>query len=117
MGRFLFFFVEANQADTMATAEDVLNLDSKSLEYDSRFPNQNQMKNCWMNYVYYHACSFQNPDDKEKCERLRFSYYSLCPRLYVKKWDDQRRAGVLAGLPVSMQGKNAPDASEDDDDE
>ena len=34
-----------------ATAADV-----KTSKFDARFPNTNQTKNCWQNYVDFHKC-------------------------------------------------------------
>ena len=34
-----------------ATAADV-----KTAKFDARFPNTNQTKNCWQNYVDFHKC-------------------------------------------------------------
>lgn len=28
----------------------------KTAPFDSRFPNQNQTKNCWQNYLDFHRC-------------------------------------------------------------
>lgn len=32
-------------------AEDV-----KTVQFDARFPNVNQTRNCWQNYVDFHKC-------------------------------------------------------------
>jgi hypothetical protein len=34
-----------------ATAADI-----KTAKFDARFPNTNQTKNCWQNYVDFHKC-------------------------------------------------------------
>ena len=30
--------------------------DLKTVKFDARFPNTNQTKNCWQNYVDFHKC-------------------------------------------------------------
>lgn len=30
--------------------------DLKTVRFDARFPNANQTKNCWQNYVDFHKC-------------------------------------------------------------
>uniref|UniRef100_A0A3Q3IT83 Cytochrome c oxidase subunit 6B1 n=1 Tax=Monopterus albus TaxID=43700 RepID=A0A3Q3IT83_MONAL len=54
--------------------------------FDTRFPNQNQTKNCWVNYVDYHRC--QNAltakgADTTPCEWYRRVYTSLCPMAWI----------------------------------
>ncbi|KAI4817319.1 hypothetical protein E4T44_10523, partial [Aureobasidium sp. EXF-8845] len=31
--------------------------------FDARFPNQNQTKHCWQNYVDYHKCILAKGED------------------------------------------------------
>ena len=51
--------------------------------FDSRFPNQNQTKNCWQNYVDYHRCTRIKGEDYEPCEYFKRVYKSLCPSAWV----------------------------------
>ena len=37
-------------------AELVENPLKQTIPYDPRFPNQNQTRNCWQNYVDFHRC-------------------------------------------------------------
>lgn len=30
--------------------------DLKTVPFDARFPNQNQTRNCWQNYIDFHKC-------------------------------------------------------------
>merc|ERR1712183_135602 len=49
--------------------------------FDARFPNQNQTKHCWQNYVDYH--------------QFILAYRSLCPSSWCERWDDQRENGTF----------------------
>lgn len=48
--------------------------------FDARFPNVNQTKNCWQNYVDYHACVNAGG---ESCEYYKKVFTSLCPTEWV----------------------------------
>jgi cytochrome c oxidase subunit 6b len=43
-------------------------VDVKTVPFDARFPNTNQTKNCWQNYVDFNKC-------------IRIKVRSLTPRL------------------------------------
>lgn len=54
----------------------------KTAPFDSRFPNQNQTKNCWQNYLDFHRCEkamTAKGGDVSVCEWYRRVYKSLCP--------------------------------------
>merc|ERR1711994_1109239 len=61
--------------------------------YDSRFPNTNQARNCWQNYVDYHRCINKKGEDFEPCQFFFKNFNTLCPFEWVEKWDDQRDNG------------------------
>ena len=79
--------------------------------FDARFPNQNQTKHCWQNYVDYHKCVNLKGEDfkpcRQVCERARttkqmadriqffLAFRSLCPSGWVSRWDDQRENGIF----------------------
>lgn len=49
-----------------------LNTDSSLfLGTDARFPNQNQTKHCWQNYVDYHKCINAKGEDFAPCRQVR----------------------------------------------
>ena len=75
--------------------------------FDARFPNQNQTKHCWQNYVDYHKCILAKGEDFAPCRQVRknmkwwysevlnglqffLAYKSLCPSAWCERWDDQR---------------------------
>ncbi|KAK3073065.1 Cytochrome c oxidase subunit 6B [Teratosphaeriaceae sp. CCFEE 6253] len=40
--------------------------------FDARFPNQNQTKHCWQNYVDYHKCILAKGEDFKPCRQVRY---------------------------------------------
>ncbi|CCE31178.1 Cytochrome c oxidase subunit 6B [Claviceps purpurea] len=60
---------------------------------DARFPNTNQTKHCWQNYVDYHKCINAKGEDFAPCLQFYHAYRSLCPSSWHTRWDDQREAG------------------------
>lgn len=38
--------------------------------FDARFPNQNQTKHCWQNYVDYHKCITAKGEDFKPCRQV-----------------------------------------------
>uniref|UniRef100_A0A8B9YM53 Cytochrome c oxidase subunit 6B1 n=1 Tax=Bos mutus grunniens TaxID=30521 RepID=A0A8B9YM53_BOSMU len=68
--------------------------------FDSRFPNQNQTRNCWQNYLDFHRCEkamTAKGGDVSVCEWYRRVYKSLCPISWVSTWDDRRAEGTFPG--------------------
>uniref|UniRef100_A0A2K6BGE7 Cytochrome c oxidase subunit 6B1 n=1 Tax=Macaca nemestrina TaxID=9545 RepID=A0A2K6BGE7_MACNE len=55
----------------------------KTAPFDSRFPNQNQTRNCWQNYLDFHRC--------QKAMTAKGGN-SLCPT----SWE-QRAGGTFPG--------------------
>ncbi|KAF8791927.1 cytochrome c oxidase subunit 6B1-like [Argiope bruennichi] len=65
--------------------------------FDPRFPNTNQTKNCWQNYIDYHRCLKVKGEDYSPCEYYKRVYNSLCPNAWTEKWDEQRAEGRFPG--------------------
>ncbi|RMY56786.1 hypothetical protein D0865_03454 [Hortaea werneckii] len=63
--------------------------------FDARFPNQNQTKHCWQNYVDYHKCILAKGEDFKPCRQFFLAYRSLCPSSWCERWDDQRENGTF----------------------
>ncbi|RUS71108.1 hypothetical protein EGW08_021131 [Elysia chlorotica] len=61
--------------------------------FDARFPNQNQTKNCWQNYIDYFRCQKLKGEDYAPCEYFKKVYTHLCPGFWVEQWDEQRDNG------------------------
>lgn len=51
--------------------------------FDARFPNTNQTKNCWQNYLDFHRCVKVKGADAPVCNYFKKTYKSLCPDSWV----------------------------------
>ncbi|KAF8515376.1 putative COX12-cytochrome-c oxidase, subunit VIB [Hysterangium stoloniferum] len=73
--------------------------------FDARFPNQNQTKHCFQNYLDYHKCINAKGEDFAPCKQFFRAYHSLCPSdvtcvvFQIEKFDEQREAGTF---PASL---------------
>jgi cytochrome c oxidase subunit 6b len=66
---------------------------------DARFPNTNQTKHCWQNYVDYHKCINAKGEEFAPCKQFYHAYTSLCPSGWTGRWDEQREGG---NFPVKL---------------
>ncbi|EDP41696.1 hypothetical protein MGL_3904 [Malassezia globosa CBS 7966] len=73
-------------------------LDLKTAVFDSRFPNQNQTRHC---YVDYYRCVNTKGEDFEPCKQFFSTFHSLCPNEWLEKWDEQRENGAF---PAKLDG-------------
>ena len=55
----------------------------RTVPYDPRFPNQNQTRNCWQNYVDFHKCIAAKGEDFKPCHIFKEYYRALCPNSWV----------------------------------
>ncbi|XP_030068179.1 cytochrome c oxidase subunit 6B1 [Microcaecilia unicolor] len=72
----------------------------KTAPFDARFPNQNQTRNCWQNYIDFHRCNKSltaKGQDASVCIWFQRVYKSLCPIAWVERWDEQREIGTFPG--------------------
>ncbi|XP_047400568.1 cytochrome c oxidase subunit 6B1-like [Sciurus carolinensis] len=72
----------------------------ETASFDSHFPNQNQTRNCWQNYLDFHNCQkamTAKGGDVSVCEWHRCVYKSLCPIFWVSTWDDRWAEGTFLG--------------------
>ncbi|KAF9579816.1 Cytochrome c oxidase subunit 6B [Lunasporangiospora selenospora] len=67
----------------------------KTVGFDARFPNTNQTKHCWQNYVDYFKCISARGEEFKPCQDFKAAYQQLCPNDWVAKWDEQREEGVF----------------------
>lgn len=44
---------------------------TRYIGFDARFPNQNQTKHCWQNYVDYHKCILAKGEDFAPCRQVK----------------------------------------------
>nr|XP_043890169.1 cytochrome c oxidase subunit 6B1 [Solea senegalensis] len=81
------------------TIQEKLN-NYKTAPFDARFPNTNQTRNCYQNYVDYHRCNKAleaKGQDLTPCQWYMRVYKSLCPNSWVSRWDEQIENGSFAG--------------------
>ncbi|KAM9798410.1 cytochrome c oxidase subunit 6B2 [Neosynchiropus ocellatus] len=72
----------------------------RTAPFDARFPNTNQTRNCYQNYLDFHRCNkalSARDQDISPCEWYQRVYKSLCPTSWVGKWDDQMESGSFPG--------------------
>jgi len=65
----------------------------EAIPFDPRFPNQNQTRNCWQNYVDYHRCINIKGEDYAPCQFFYKNFQAMCLNSWKDKWDEQREAG------------------------
>ncbi|XP_054553583.1 cytochrome c oxidase subunit 6B2 isoform X2 [Talpa occidentalis] len=66
--------------------------------FDPRFPNQNQTRNCYQNFLDYHRCvknMRRRGKSAQPCEYYFRVFRSLCPRSW--RWTEQIEEGTFAG--------------------
>ncbi|CAH0385003.1 unnamed protein product [Bemisia tabaci] len=63
--------------------------------FDPRFPNQNQTRHCYQNFVDYKRCAKVKGEDYEPCLYFKKVYTSLCPHYWVEKWESQIEQGCF----------------------
>ncbi|QRV75470.1 cytochrome C oxidase subunit 6B [Ceratobasidium sp. AG-Ba] len=68
--------------------------------FDARFPNQNQTKHCFQNYIDYHKCVNAKGEEFKPCKQFYRAYHSLCPSFQVSRFDEQRENGTF---PASLE--------------
>ena len=65
--------------------------------FDARFPNQNQTKSCWQNFIDYQRCIKAKGEEYAPCQYFFRNYTALCPVAWVEKWDEQIEEGIFPG--------------------
>ncbi|KAF1388057.1 cytochrome c oxidase subunit 6B1 [Sander lucioperca] len=72
----------------------------RTAPFDARFPNTNQTRNCFQNYLDFHRCNkalSAKDQDVAPCDWYQRVYKSLCPMSWVGKWDEQIENGSFPG--------------------
>ena len=67
----------------------------KTAPFDPRYPNANQARSCYQNYIDYLRCQKIRGDADASCEFFKKCYRSLCPNEWVERWDAQRADGTF----------------------
>ena len=52
--------------------------------FDARFPNVNQTRHCWQNYVDFHKCVKVKGEGAPVCDYFQKVYRSMCPVSWVR---------------------------------
>ncbi|XP_055991796.1 cytochrome c oxidase subunit 6B2 [Sorex fumeus] len=68
--------------------------------FDPRFPNQNQTRNCYQNFLDYYRClkaMDRRGKSPEPCLYYQHVFRSLCPKSWVQRWTEQIQDGTFAG--------------------
>ena len=68
-------------------------------KFDPRFPNINQAKNCYVNFVDYQRCMKLKGSDYKDCEYFNQAAKSLCPNQWLEKYADQLESN---SFPVDL---------------
>ncbi|CAM9653116.1 unnamed protein product [Lampetra fluviatilis] len=85
---------------TMASTIEEKLKSYRTAPFDARFPNSNQTRNCFQNYLDFHRCEkalTAKGSDPLPCAWFKRVYTSLCPIAWVNKWDEQRADGKFPG--------------------
>ncbi|EJU04694.1 cytochrome c oxidase subunit VIb [Dacryopinax primogenitus] len=83
-------------SDTDQSASFVL----QTAGFDARFPNQNQTKHCYQNYIDYYKCIAAKGEDFPPCKQFFRAFNSLCPNSWIGQFDEQRENGTF---PSSLE--------------
>ncbi|QDZ17697.1 subunit H of cytochrome c oxidase [Chloropicon primus] len=65
--------------------------------YDPRFTTTNQARHCYTRYNEFHKCAAEKGEDAEDCKFFQKAYRSMCPSIWLEKWNEERDAGTFAG--------------------
>lgn len=72
-------------------------LDFETAAFDTRFPNQNQTRNCWQNYVDYYRCLKIKGENYSLCDYFKKTFSVMCPTEWIESWDELRENGSFSG--------------------
>merc|ERR1712087_173723 len=88
-----FSFIQVVHQSNTKMSDDTNGYVLQTAGFDARFPNTNQTKHCWQNYVDYFRCTAAKGEDFPPCKQFFRAYHSLCPNEWIARWDEQREAG------------------------
>ena len=61
---------------------------------DRRFPNQNQLNNCWTAFNEYQLCVDKRGKGDLACLQRGRDYSTVCPDKWIQTFKDQQDAGI-----------------------
>merc|ERR1712130_681272 len=78
------------QESFLCSVEAMASLETmQTIPFDPRFPNQNQTRNCWQNYVDFHRCQKIKGEEYEPCKFFEKNFKTICPAAWIEKWDER----------------------------
>ncbi|PWA37701.1 cytochrome c oxidase, subunit Vib family protein [Artemisia annua] len=52
-------------------------------------------RHCYSCYVEYLKCTKQKGEQASECKKLADNYRSTCPPQWIKKWDEEKKHGII----------------------
>ena len=86
------FEVDDNKVASLAAIAKINKL--SPTRPDRRFPNQNQLNNCWTAFNEYQLCVDKRGKNDLMCLQRGRDYSTVCPEKWVQDFKDQADAGV-----------------------
>ncbi|XP_011633881.2 LOW QUALITY PROTEIN: probable cytochrome c oxidase subunit 6B [Pogonomyrmex barbatus] len=71
---------------------------------DPRFQQQNQTQRCFVMYTDFYRCQHILGEDSEACTWFKHVFTSICPKMWIKHWDELRLTGRLPWHKYKTQG-------------
>ena len=78
-------------------AEPEIEIKLETAPFDPRFPTTNQARHCYTRYNEFHKCAAEKGEDAEECKFFQKAYRSMCPNIWLEKWNEEREEGTFAG--------------------
>lgn len=66
--------------------------------FDPRYPNANQTRNCYQNYLDFHRCEKTKGEGHDMCVYFANVFRVMCPNSWITKWDEQRENGTFPSI-------------------
>ncbi|TMS22635.1 Cytochrome c oxidase subunit 6B1 [Larimichthys crocea] len=82
----------------------------RTAPFDARFPNQNQTRNCWSNYLDYHRCQKAldaKGVDNTPCDWYKRVYKSICPHILDPEMGRPESRGHLSWKNLTLPSSKA----------
>ena len=85
--------LEATTEAEKRTLRELRKAHKRQAPYDPRYPNTNQVKYCWQNFVDFQRCIKVKGEDYVPCDYFKSIYNSVCPMNWLDKWTEQLDEG------------------------
>ncbi|PRP88989.1 hypothetical protein PROFUN_02267 [Planoprotostelium fungivorum] len=89
-----------------------------SAGFNPRFPNTNQTRNCWANYLEFQRCITTVPEEdrEDVCSKFERGHKHLCPPGWVEKWDSQVENVMFPGQEAYLLDQRRGNKKKDNKD-